>query len=993
MTEQQGVKGGGAGEDDEGTESGGRSRPGEKTSVTVKEGTTVALTCHVVANPTVYNVTWFHNGKPVTGPRFGWGLRADSRLLRLRTIQRDKRGLYTCVASNDEGDGQSNAVNINVEYAPVCATGQQQEYIVPRGSPVTVSCSVEAFPSSVTFAWAKKNLAAPATRLPNIGRPEGSTGRYTVPAVYEDQLEILCWAKNIVGAQKTPCSYYIYAQGNNTTLLLYNQEIIPPCCSTIKYKFHPAALQLGNNSTLLLNNQVGRSSSELMGEDLSGNLVPSVSNFNEKTKVKGQHHPGMTVAEIGLQRNAVNKAEDTDLKEDSMPRSSVLTTLGDLVRNITSTEPFFIIGGLKGGREFAVVVSAANAEGVSPPVALSAFTLKDNAQTVIDKNGHGTLTSNFDTSGIMKKPPTDGSGGTASSGTLGRSDGERRVVIPPILLLLAGSLVAIIMVATIVIFTIKKRGQIRRRREAEQVKISDEQDYYQAHDSTEATTVLPNTDSKRKISGGSSDMHSSDSDLTRLQSQKISEDILNTDCGGPLDGRGNQDGISSDSHEMLIGPAVACEKGINIIPLGEKPSSNFDASALLASGGNSSFRVRPPLVSNDHLSHHSTKFGVPTSGILRRSCLNSTPNLATISGLSGNLDYNIAPGIERGLGTANDTDKSLGHTSLGRMPSFSKRSVPSQAATLGRSTTGFAVLEVDRLRHGSPSRLTGMTVMSTSFPSPPTLPRRSGVQFPPTPPQISPRAPLQIQYQHDGSFLQPDYNTNKIPTSISQIGRDGEALPQQQTNFTSPHQANKPAITQPKSANTSFLQDHVLPTSLSSGTTIKNNISFISNLSAVPTANYGIHGSTVTGIPATLSDLMVVGVPPPLSNTNAPITSIGNDNAPTSVRNDYPAHISSSQDAKRLQGAHIQGLSVSTVPPQDIFSSHQLRETRDKEEVDPSVERGNLSGNLRICSPSRSAMRHGTGGGPKPTVSFDIDEHVPVSQKMKSDCSENLSSL
>ena len=49
------------------------------------------------------------------GPAGAWGVRTDSRLLRLRAISPDKKGLYTCVASNAEGDGQSNAVNINVE--------------------------------------------------------------------------------------------------------------------------------------------------------------------------------------------------------------------------------------------------------------------------------------------------------------------------------------------------------------------------------------------------------------------------------------------------------------------------------------------------------------------------------------------------------------------------------------------------------------------------------------------------------------------------------------------------------------------------------------------------------------------------------------------------------------------------------------------------------------------------------------------------------------
>lgn len=41
--------------------------------------------------------------------------------------------------------------------------------------------------------------------------------------------------------------------------------------------------------------------------------------------------------------------------------------------------------GLRAGREFALVLRAAADEGVGPPVVLTAFTLTDNAQTVIGK--------------------------------------------------------------------------------------------------------------------------------------------------------------------------------------------------------------------------------------------------------------------------------------------------------------------------------------------------------------------------------------------------------------------------------------------------------------------------------------------------------------------------------------------------------------------------------------------------------------------------------
>ncbi|XP_042884679.1 hemicentin-1-like [Penaeus japonicus] len=79
----------------------------------VREGGSVTFTCHVKANPRVYNVTWFHNGRPLR--RLDWGAQVSNTTLRLLNVTADMRGLYTCVASNVEGDGQSNAVNLNVE--------------------------------------------------------------------------------------------------------------------------------------------------------------------------------------------------------------------------------------------------------------------------------------------------------------------------------------------------------------------------------------------------------------------------------------------------------------------------------------------------------------------------------------------------------------------------------------------------------------------------------------------------------------------------------------------------------------------------------------------------------------------------------------------------------------------------------------------------------------------------------------------------------------
>ncbi|KAK4300895.1 hypothetical protein Pmani_026969 [Petrolisthes manimaculis] len=90
---------------------------------TVAEGGSITFTCHLQANPPVYNITWFHNGRALKRRRnrLGVGIgglrlgQSGNATLRLAKVGADMRGLYTCVGSNLEGDGQSNALNLNVK--------------------------------------------------------------------------------------------------------------------------------------------------------------------------------------------------------------------------------------------------------------------------------------------------------------------------------------------------------------------------------------------------------------------------------------------------------------------------------------------------------------------------------------------------------------------------------------------------------------------------------------------------------------------------------------------------------------------------------------------------------------------------------------------------------------------------------------------------------------------------------------------------------------
>ncbi|KAK8400180.1 hypothetical protein O3P69_003105 [Scylla paramamosain] len=79
----------------------------------VREGGSITFVCTVKANPDVYNITWYHNGRPLRARERGVRM-VDSKL-RLLNVTADMRGLYTCVGSNQEGDGQSNALNLNVK--------------------------------------------------------------------------------------------------------------------------------------------------------------------------------------------------------------------------------------------------------------------------------------------------------------------------------------------------------------------------------------------------------------------------------------------------------------------------------------------------------------------------------------------------------------------------------------------------------------------------------------------------------------------------------------------------------------------------------------------------------------------------------------------------------------------------------------------------------------------------------------------------------------
>ncbi|KAK6638849.1 hypothetical protein RUM43_007118 [Polyplax serrata] len=84
----------------------------------IEEEDDVYFECKIQANPQAYKVTWKHNGLPLQHSLKS-GIILGNRALALQSVTRQQAGAYSCVASNVEGDGDSNVVILNVmcEYA------------------------------------------------------------------------------------------------------------------------------------------------------------------------------------------------------------------------------------------------------------------------------------------------------------------------------------------------------------------------------------------------------------------------------------------------------------------------------------------------------------------------------------------------------------------------------------------------------------------------------------------------------------------------------------------------------------------------------------------------------------------------------------------------------------------------------------------------------------------------------------------------------------
>ncbi|XP_068082092.1 nephrin [Anabrus simplex] len=186
----------------------------------IEEGDDVYFECKVRANPIAYKVVWRHNGHALQHNQKA-GVIMINQDLALQGVRRQQAGNYTCIASNVEGDGESNTVELRVMYKPICRPDQKRVYGVARHENANVVCEVEAYPPPDSFKWSFNNTAeiidVPQARYRTGGSTHSmSTLTYT-PMMEMDYGTVMCWASNTAGQQRDPCVFHIIAAGRPDT--------------------------------------------------------------------------------------------------------------------------------------------------------------------------------------------------------------------------------------------------------------------------------------------------------------------------------------------------------------------------------------------------------------------------------------------------------------------------------------------------------------------------------------------------------------------------------------------------------------------------------------------------------------------------------------------------------------------------------------------------------------------------------------------------------
>ncbi|XP_059237732.1 B-cell receptor CD22 isoform X1 [Mustela nigripes] len=159
---------------------------GSPKEVNVTEGESVTVTCQVISsNPEVRNIAWLKDGTRLREQK--------TSTLTLFSVTKKMSGKYQCEAFNDVGSGRSDAVVLQVYYAPEPSRVEIFSSTAKEGDQVVMTCMSLANPPPTNYTWYYNGVAVP-----------GRTSKiFQIPAVLLSQAgKYSCMAENRLGSSQ-----------------------------------------------------------------------------------------------------------------------------------------------------------------------------------------------------------------------------------------------------------------------------------------------------------------------------------------------------------------------------------------------------------------------------------------------------------------------------------------------------------------------------------------------------------------------------------------------------------------------------------------------------------------------------------------------------------------------------------------------------------------------------------------------------------------------
>ncbi|KAK9298048.1 hypothetical protein QLX08_008541 [Tetragonisca angustula] len=308
----------------------------------IREGIDVYFECNIKSNPWVYKVSWRHNGNPLYhNPATGTIISNQS--LVLQSVTRSRAGIYTCIGSNQEGDGESNPLNLDIKFTPVCHHGQIKVFGVARQETARIPCELEANPPEVTFTW-KFNNTMEAIDIPQAhvaSERTRSTASYT-PMTELDYGTLLCWGTNDQGTQLEPCVYHIVPAGHPDT---------PHNCSLLNQTTDSLYVEctegfdggLPQKFTIQVDREAGTSSTS---------SKPSTTVYNQTSKVPsfsvGNLEPGTTYDVHIYASNSKGRSEMVHFRSTTLNLPEKRTALSPVMLSLSGPLLGAVVGATAG---------------------------------------------------------------------------------------------------------------------------------------------------------------------------------------------------------------------------------------------------------------------------------------------------------------------------------------------------------------------------------------------------------------------------------------------------------------------------------------------------------------------------------------------------------------------------------------------------------------------------------------------------------------------